>query len=294
MIYNTWGFALFSANIHHFFSHLSWNSHPLIYNKWIEYHKPKRIKLENSWDLSDLLPQIADHPSILCLYHLGYHAQIPNAFADQDVCFDILMDRYVFESHQKEINQMKFNLKHKDSNYRFLFSDDPQVLVKARSTLSQGRHLVIFADGNSGTQKDSITNRVEVNFCGNKINVRKGIAVLSYLLKAPIIPLTHLKKTKKFKIVLGNIIKPNDYQKSKEYIINAMQYLYSFLELQIIKEPYKWESWNYLHELACFDIRIDSHAIQDNNIIKDSWLLMELNGVTGYFDRSRYCFIYLS
>ena len=294
MIYNTWDFALFSANIHHFFSDISWHSHTLIYKKWVEYHKPKFIKPETPWDLDNLIPIISNQPSIICLYHLGYHAQIPSVIANQNICFDILIDRNAYEDQHMEINKMKSNLLYKDSSYQFLFSDDPQVLVKARSTLAQGRHLLIFADGNSGTLKDATNNRVEVDFCGNKIKVRKGIAVLSYLLKVPIIPLTHSNSLNRFKILPGRILLPLNYNKGKEYILFAMQYLYSFLEQQIIDEPFKWESWNYLHEMACFDIGIHDTQIQDNLTIRDSWLLMELNGNTGYFDRSSYNFIYLN
>ena len=292
MNYNTWDFALFSANIHHFFPLISWASHKIMYDKWTEYHQPKLIKTNTIWDINMLFPLIEDRPSILCLYHLGYHAQIPTALAHQHIQFDILIDRQVYEKQYDEISEIQSNLIHKNSSYRILFSDDPQVLLKARSTLSQGRHLLIFADGNSGTIKDSMINRVEVNFCGKQIQVRKGIGVLSFLLKAPIIPLTHIKINNTFKIVNGDKINPNEYQKGKDYVFFAMQYLYYFLEQQIKDELYHWESWNYLHELGCFEIGTEKHGLQDSNTIKKSWLLMELNGVRGYFDRSNYCFIY--
>jgi lauroyl/myristoyl acyltransferase len=293
MIYNSWDFALFSANIHHFFPHTPWDAHKKIYEQWTEYHKPKFIKSDHIWDLNELLPFIVKQPTILCLFHLGYHAQIPAVLANRNIQFDILIDRNVYELQKNQIKEMKSKLLDQDS-FRFLFSDDPQVLIKTRSTLNQGRHLLIFADGNSGTIKDTGNNRVEVQFCGNKIKVRKGIAVLSYLLKIPIIPLTHMNRNNTWKIICGNIISPNIFKTGKEYVVFAMQDLYRFLELQIVDDPYKWESWNYFHELGCIEIGMESYIGNDYRKIEDSWLLLKLNGITGYFDRKNYCFIYLS
>jgi len=97
-----------------------------------------------------------------------------------------------------------------------------------------------------------------------------------------------------WKIICGNIIYPNIFKSGKEYMVFAMQDLYRFLELQIVNEPYKWESWNYFHELGCIDIEMESNIKKDYRKIEDSWLLLKLNGITGYFDRKNYCFIYLS
>jgi len=289
-IFSTWHYALFCANILHFNSEFPWQNMQKLYLKWVKHHEKKPIETETSWSLQGIKKMISKQPSIICLYHLGYHGQIPFVLAENNIKFDVLMDRSVYEKQQEQFLFLKAKFKGQGDSYNILFSDDIHVLLKARSAIREGRHLLIFADGNSGVVTEKL-NRAKVNFLNSEIKVRKGIAVLSYLLKTPIIPLIHRTASGCFKLEAGDPISPDALLKGKreDYIHYALQRLYCFLEEQISDKLYLWEGWGYLHEMKCFEI---NDTCLDYNFDQSEFLLpLQLKGQSGYFDCKSYRFI---
>lgn len=288
-IFSTWQYALFCANIHHFNKQITWKGLEELYIKWIKHHEKKTVITNSSWELQSVMKLISSKPSIICLYHLGYHAQIPFALADNNIKFDILMDRSVYEKQKDQFVFLQGKFNKRGNAYNILFSDDVRVLLRARKSISEGRSILIFADGNSGTSVE-VPNRVKVSFFNSEIAVRKGIGLLSFLLKTPIIPLTHRKTSLGFSLMAGGIIYPDALQKREDYIQYALQRLYDFLENQISDKLYLWEGWIYLHEMNCFDM--DSTLCSDCGSEESEFLIpLQLKGEWGYFDCKSYRFI---
>jgi lauroyl/myristoyl acyltransferase len=288
-IFSTWQYALFCANIHHFNNQVTRKGLEKLYIKWIKHHERKTVITNSSWKLPTIMKLISSKPSIICLYHLGYHAQIPFVLADNNIKFDILMDRSVYEKQKDQffLLQEKFN---KQGNaYNILFSDDVRVLLKARKSISEGRSILIFADGNSGASVE-VPNRVKVSFFNSEIAVRKGIGLLSFLLKTPIVPLTQRKTSLGFSLVAGGVIYPTALHNREDYIHYALQRLYDFLENQIRDKLYLWEGWIYLHEMNCFDMDFTVCSNYDSE--RSEFLIpLQLKGKWGYFDCKSYRFI---
>jgi lauroyl/myristoyl acyltransferase len=285
-----WDFALFSANLNYFMPELGWQAHAALYEKWRDYHRPKSIRTLAHWDVS-CLEQLKTQPaSILCLYHLGYHAQIPRILADHNILYDMILDRRVFEARREDLIAMQTAMKRRGMTYRFLFSEDPQVLLQARSALRQGRHLLVFADGHSGTTDKQ--NRVRIDFMASQIAVRKGIALLSYLLRAAIVPISHAPATAGIRLYAGTPIHPESGADREFYMVSAMRSLYRFLEQELYRAPYLWESWNYLQDLDCFDI-LPQYTVDDgeDGVAADASIPLTLQGISGRFDRINYRFI---
>lgn len=286
----TWEFALFSANLHRYLPAIPWADHPLLYQQYSEYHRPRLSYDRSAWETTVLDPYTTTGARILCLYHLGYHAQLPRVLADKGLRFDVLLDRKVFEEQRDLLEHMRDDLDGNENMYRFLFSDNPAVLLQVRTTLQQGRHLVVFADGNSGVDT-ALANRQEVDFLDNRIAVRKGIALISHLMMAPVMPISHRMQGQKIQLVVGGVIDPADTPR-REYIAVCMQALYGFLSRELAIQPWLWECWFYLHELNAFEQESYERADMDILQQEDAVLPISIAGQMGCFDRLRYLFCY--
>lgn len=285
-----WSFGLFSANLHHYLPQVPWAEHERLYELWIAHHQPRAVYTDQKWNLSLLSSSIFRQPSILCCYHLGYHAQLPLLLADHGLRFDMILDRNVYKCHRDALDSMQRAMGDLGYTYRYLMSDEPKVLVQSRNTLREGRHLLVFADGNSGALQGQ-SRRVKVDFLENKIYVRKGIGLISYLTGSSIIPLSHCEEADELHLFSGEPITPLGFCKRDDYLGYVAQELYHFLEVQIKDQPWLWESWGYLHELRCFDWgeqRFAGESVQTDS--SPAAIPLSLAGRAGLFDRSKYCF----
>ncbi|WP_313157319.1 hypothetical protein [Sphingobacterium multivorum] len=291
MIYSednhSWSYALFSAHLHRYMPRLKWEQHQFIYQQWCNYHLPKPLHSNLIWntDAIESLPEA--EPSILVLYHLGMHAYIPQILAENNIQFDILMDRKVFAKHQEEMSALRDLCHEKGTLHSFLMSDDPSVLLKARTTMRAGRHLLIFADGNSGT-KDTLERKLKVSFLESSIYVRKGIAVLSFLLQMPIVPLAHSVKDGRYYLFMGEEIFRLSHESREDYLLRSMQLLFQFLANQIKDEPWRWECWAYLHVLNCYKIK--SYITPNFSLKLAENIHIQLEERNGIFNRKYFCY----
>ncbi|WP_454879782.1 hypothetical protein [Sphingobacterium detergens] len=287
--YETWEFALFSAHIHYYLPAIAWQDHYELYEKWKSYHSARPFRSEQSWNCSNIEVLKAGQPKIISLYHLGFHAQIPRVMADSGIHFDILMDRSVYQSQQEEFVQMQQEMQRNGLDYRYLMSDDVQVLLKIRTSTQSGKHVLVFVDGNSGVS-DIQEKKVAVNFLENTIYVRTGIPLISYLLHVPIVPLAHFSLKGRNHLMLGNEINRDLGEDRNSFIYRSMQELYDFLAKTVQNEPWKWECWSYLHELNCYNAQMPSKddSGQENN--NEALINLRLKGRKGSFDRKHFCY----
>lgn len=289
--FNNWEYALFSAHIYQYIPEIPWSEHEGLFEKWKQYHRPKPLQTDRLFRMPLEMDLIVSHPSLLCLYHLGLHGQLPIKLAEAGLHFDILLDRKVYETQLSYFTQMKVQLDKAEREYRFLMSDDPTVLLQIRSAIKQGKHMLIFADGNSGVQASS-ANKIEINFFDGSLLVRQGIGLISYLFRVPIIPFTHEEKCDEIIVKLADRIAPDAVESRMDYIRRSTQLLYHFLEAELRSAPWKWECWGYLHQMDAFTEYKDESSV--SCIIVDSATLikLKLNNKTGNFDRKNYCFYY--
>ncbi|RKF41946.1 hypothetical protein BCY89_00055 [Sphingobacterium siyangense] len=283
-----WNFALFSANLHQYLPDMHWGVHDLVYEVWKTVHQPKKIQPDETWDTACLSDLKQASPRIICLYHLGMHAQLPKVLADAGISFDLLLDRRVFENQKAQLLAVQSDLQSQGSGYRFLMSDDPQVLLKARQSIRQGRHLLVFADGNSGTG-ESLDKKVCIKFMDGNFYARAGIAWLSYILHIPVLPISHSEMKPGYRLLLGTEIAPFLNEHRSEYAQRCLFELYDFLAAQIRKSPWQWACWGYLHQLNCY--LVPPMPSKDEQPPADESLIdISLMGKKGVFSRKYfYC-----
>lgn len=284
-ILSNWEFALFSANVHSFFPALSWEEHDHLYDKWRIYHKPTKRSVELDDVHKEALKTLA--PGILTLFHLGNHLESPVALADSGLVFDIVLDQEVYRKSQNLLNEMlqKLNILGK-GDYRFLFSNDAHLLLKCRSSFKKGKHILIFADGSSGTGAGGKNQRIKIPFFASYLNCKQGIPALAFLFKVQIYPLlTSDKNTNVSKLQLQTIISPNENQKKEDFTRIALTKLYKMLETAIQKDPWRWECWSYLHSNGMLNSAIES---QTKQVHQGPYIFVNTRNGYYLFDRRYY------
>lgn len=286
---NTWPYALFSAHIHRYLPALPWGEHLALYESWKNYHEPKPFESALHWDTTLFEDLRTGSAQILVLFHLGMHAEIPKLLAEQGVQFDLLLDRNVFARYQTLLTTLQTVKEEQGARYHFLMSDDPQVLLKARSALRAGRHLLVFADGNSGTT-DLIDKKLKISFLAADLYVRKGIGLLSALLRIPILPISHRKERDKLELIRGAVIEQEADEQREHYIQRCLQLLYDFLATQLCEEPWRWECWGYLQQLNCYKIVPPRRC--DVDMAVDAHIRVSLGDINGIFNRKYFCYLF--
>jgi len=288
-----WPFALFSAHIHHFLPRIPWQEHEALYQRFEAFHTPKQhesLEIEQNTDVGILLGL---QPALLCLYHLGNHFETVLALARLGLAFDVLLDREVYTRHESVFLALKAQLQSNGSAYRFLFSDDRAVLLKVRSAFRERRHVVVFADGNSGTTMGNKDLRTRVQFLNGNLQVKQGIAMISHVLQAPIIPLCMDKTQDVYRLTMIDRIDPTKWMDRQDFIHDSMQALYDRLATELANTPWKWECWGYLHLNGSFDpMASNKEKISTENRFqagaKDAWIPITWRGGSAYFDRVSY------
>lgn len=287
-----WDFALFSAHIHHFLPHIPWQEHEDLYKRFEAFHTPKPhgfLEMEHTSDVAVLLKL---EPALLCLYHLGNHFETVLALARLGLTFDLLLDREVYTRQEPTFSALQVQLQNNGAEYRFLFSDDRAVLLKMRTALKERRHVVVFADGNSGTTVGKKDRRTPVRFLHGNLQVKQGIAMISYILQVPIMPLWMNKIKDVYRLTMDDGIDPREWRSRQDFILYSMQSLYDRLAQEVIGSPWKWECWGYLHLNGSFDPTTSQRKIAAENRwhaeATDAWLPIPWRGRSAYFDRVSY------
>lgn len=236
-------FAFFSANLHHYVSTIPWEEHMNLYTIFKKYHTARDPTLYSV--LLDGLGHIQE-PGILVAFHLGQHELIPLYLADAGLVFDILISKTVFERYKGSLVRHQGIFDQEGRRFNFIFAEDKHVLFSLRKTLREGRHLLIFADGNLGTTKKK-SPLLSVDFFAGKLNVRTGAAFLSYILQVPIYPILDELDDYVVKISIRQKIAPNPDDSRKKYIAVAMQHLFDLLSDRLKDCWMNWACWDFLH-----------------------------------------------
>ncbi|AIM37249.1 hypothetical protein KO02_11520 [Sphingobacterium sp. ML3W] len=288
---NDWAYALFSAHIYLYMPEIPWSEHPGLFQKWQLHHRPKPLVTTQSFMMPAGMHLLLEKPSLLCLYHLGLHGQLPIKLAEAGLHFDILLDSKVYEAQCSYFTEMKAQLDTQGQQYRFLMSDDPAVLLQMRSTFKQGKHMLVFADGNSGAHA-AAADKIEVDFFNDALRVRRGIGLISYLLQVPIFSFTHDVRHPDIRVRMGERIAPDRSESRSDYIQRSTQLLYTFLESELRTAPWKWECWGYLHRMDAFTKPEGKQGNQHGSVDPEAILKLPLNNKVGSFDRKNYSFYY--
>lgn len=280
-VFNSWPFALFSANLHRFMSKFSWEEHQGLYEKWLAHHQKKRLSHElcNKSIHSDIKLK-CQTPSILTLFHLGDHFVWPVLLAQQEIRFNVILDRDVYQGAKDVFDRLLYQLSIYGHTPELLFSDDPMLLLKIRSRRAEGQHLLCFADGASGANGAKKDERIPIPFLEGKIWLKKGIPVISKLFQMPVLVLM----PEAGQLRIGRQLEPAVGEVMDRYAERCLRELYNRLERIVQETPHLWECWGYLHRNGMLGKMDDFRAVRDENgLIRLPWRDREI-----WFDRVNY------
>ena len=280
---NSYLFATTSASLFRLLPQIPYSKHKSIFEKLLFNlqlldieEKYAELFIEN-FEVIDTEESLSKaqkgQPFLFCCFHTGAYSLVPGLLASKSLDFGFLSNKTLterkeklyFEIHQRYCKKNKIN-----STPQFINVEDAKGIWKVIRMLKEGKSLIVYADGNTGSnysKKESL-NTVRVNFLGEDLRVRQGIAFLSYTCNIPIIPVlssredqhSELKLKRKYTL-LPAIYPPKFTDKNtantvskEEFASQTMQKLYTILEKEITQDDKnseqisKWEGWIFVNK----------------------------------------------
>ena len=202
-----------------------------------------------------------NEPKIFCVYHTGSYRAIMGYLSMLGYDFSLVIDQNVYENQSQNIHAIvsKVNAEYKvNSDFSLINAEDFDAAMKMVKQIRQGKSLVLYIDGNTGT--GGVFRHDEklegVDFFGKRLLARQGIAYISFLTNTPIVPVLSYRENMDEKVVsLENVvleflpkIDPASSKSRKMYCRQSTQLLYKHLEDLLRKYPLQWEGWLYVHK----------------------------------------------
>lgn len=269
---------LFSANLTNFLPSVSESAHQVIYKNLIRNQTLQNFDREilHLNDISDFEGEMSmvtrnKSPFIFCTFHFGSYWLLVNWLGRQNRDFSILVRQELFEQQSKLFGQYYQNMIERfgiTSKVNILNAEEPGILLKLAREVKNGRSVVVYLDGNTGSGKPE--ENTQVNFLGRNIEVRKGIPYLSYLTGVPIVPVIQYRK-KNYKNVL-RLCKPllaTKGQSREEFSEESLQFIYDIFGRHIKSYPDQWEGWNYIHTSLILDEENEHKAHEVSSMAND-------------------------
>lgn len=188
--------------------------------------------------------------AIICSPHVGPYYRIPLELSDRDLPITLLLDQDNFDhSVTQWPDWAKRYTGHLRDPLSYVNAEMPTAVWQLARALQSGRLLLIYMEGNAGLEiSDTQKTMVDVNFCGVKIRVRKGLAYLSARTGAPIV-LVVARCTRKggHALRFEAPLQMNTEESVGDYCQRALQHCFSILERYVRHDPAAWEMWYRLH-----------------------------------------------
>ena len=151
------------------------------------------------------------------------------------------------ESKRKEIEAIfqALTTHHRSpSTLQLISLDDPNFLVRIRSSKSAGRQLVVFLDGNSGVAFQANSKRdVELSFFHARVRLKTTILRLADMLGMPLVTFNAVRGGLDRTLFLDPPLQSSRF-KSHEHAVNAV---FERLFARLREKPAQWEGWLYFH-----------------------------------------------
>ena len=281
-------FAYVSANLFRLMSQIPYSKHKAIFEKLLFNLQLLTIEEQNPIlfapyfniiDKGGALQKVKQgKPSLFCCFHLGSYSLLPTLLTYRNLDFGFLLNNTLYKRKAETFEKDYQNLcKHINIERKTLFHSTMQLINveekkgiwKAIRMLKEGKSLIIYADGNTGSNYSKKENRntASIDFLQEKLRVRQGIAFLSYVCKIPIVPVVTSRANRnefslerKFEF-LPAIIPPNflgedseNKTSKEEFAVETMQKLYSILEKRITENEKRtdtvseWEGWIFVNK----------------------------------------------
>lgn len=238
-----------------------------------ETYKPTLIK-EIIRDTGDI--DKTKLPAIFCTYHLGSYKSIIGLLAKEGIDFDLVIDERTIDTQAEHIHEVVNNVKSNfgtNIQFNIISAESKAVSLEVTKSLREKRSVVIYIDGNTGVggvfKKDN--SMLPIDFLGQPIYSRKGVATLGIMNNVPIIPVvSYYKDDFVFpKIEFLEPIVYNKEQTRQEAIVSITKQLFEILEKYVRMYPNQYEAWMYFHKYLDFD-RLPKRELVANKLTEEA------------------------
>jgi len=252
-------FHVCDANLRYFFPHLSRAQREavieeVLFQQRMALHDQKQHDLVQTTRLHDLAGIFSDGGTagghIFCTYHAGSYRLLfqflLRAGAD---CVLFVADNTLNTQGQSFLDDAldAARLRGWTGKLSTVNAQDRNSVLFGLRALRRGASLVIYIDGNSGVGRNKDHGGLlPVRFFGQHLMVRSGIAYLSHLARAPVVPvLCRRDADHSLSLTFHPPIVPEGIGR-EQYAAQTTQALYSLLEQSVADAPGQWECWLYV------------------------------------------------
>lgn len=244
-------FCYYSANMQHLFPDRSYVDQLRSFKNNMSYFtEQEEGNFSESSDLSELA-LVGQSPCVIATFHYGRYRELPISLINLGckLCIVVSPDRILkLKSYYRKIF---------GNDERLVFADaaTPSLYYTIKRYTHSGFHILIYVDGGSGVQNisslSSSKNLFQLRFANARVQVRRGFADLSYMLKLPIVSLCAMPSDEtstgvKYHVdIYTRLIDEN----RSEYVSRVVRGIYRQLESKLIEDPDLWECWVYMHKV---------------------------------------------
>lgn len=254
-------YAFVSASLSNFLPQLPVEDHHMIY---------RRILLHQQLSLLDeSFPRVMQHlllevppgfsvlafrrqPAIFCTFHNGSYRLINFLLKRERIPYALLAGGKILSQEKSRFEKNFSRYKVKDSfPLSFIDAEHPAAAIAMLRALRQGKSLLVYLDGNTGTGAASADNAhlCNIAFLAQRLLVRSGVAFLADRCAVPLVPVINYRTDLRHNTLrfFAPVTVPGVGQEAAAL---AMQQLYDHLTPLLISDPSQWEAWLYLHKYA--------------------------------------------
>ncbi len=194
-------------------------------------------------------------PTIFCSYHVGSYRLLIPYLIRQGLSITMLIDSAVALQQSDDFRAV-VNCADPEAiaegRFEILDTAKSNLMIAMMRTLRRGRCLIVFIDGNSSVNGNEADpgNMVPLQFLGQTMYARKGVAFLSHLTGASVTPVMLYRAGDGYwenRMRWHSPIHPGDQERGS-YVRSTIVKLYHILEESMPPVFEQWESWRYVEK----------------------------------------------
>lgn len=204
---------------------------------------------------SEIANQLKAKPTIICTFHTGSYRLLNLYLTKNNIPYSLVIGKDIVAQEGELFRSMYQGLpgQHANENFHIIDAEQANVGLQMLRQLKKGHSLLLYMDGNTGagaaTTKND--NRCAIDFLGQQLFARKGIAFLAHTANVPIVTIaTYRTSRENIAMRFFDPIYPDKNRERARFAEEVTQQIYDMVAPIIRQYPEQWESWLYLHKVA--------------------------------------------
>lgn len=257
-------FNLVSASLYNYLPDINYCQHESLFRKLLMHQQLSQLEQEsfhpmdfvqyenldrNIWDI------LKGTPSIICTFHTGSYRLINLFLLKNEVPYTLVISKNVIAAQGFTFRNLFSELLENKpkAEFKMIDAEDKGSGFQLLRELKNGRTLLVYIDGNSGSGLDTFhnNNHCKVKFLNQELFARKGVGFLSHAAQVPLLPVACYRKAiDDIRLSFFDPIYPNEQRDREAFSETATCKIYDILAKIVKQYPEQWEAWLYLYKFA--------------------------------------------